>query len=131
MVHAGNLDDWSRTDSPGTVPANTWSIVGTGDVDANGSPDLFWQHANGSLAVWFMNGVSLVDAAYLNPSSINPIWKVVSVADYNSDGRPDLIFRNNNGDLGAWFLQGLNAISTPPLNPSSVPGGLWKIVGPK
>ncbi len=136
----GNLAVWfmqgtspigfART-SPGTIPVNTWSIVGAGDFNADGSSDLIWQHKDGWLSVWFMNGVSLVDARYLSPSSISTRWKVVSVADYNSDGRPDLIFQRDDGYLGAWFLDALNVVSSPLLNPSVVSGGKWKIVGPK
>ena len=117
--------------SPGTMPINTWSIVGAGDFDADGSNDLVWQHRDGWLSVWYMNGVSMVDAQYLNPNSVSTRWKVVSVADFNSDGRPDLIFQRDDGYLAAWFLNGLNLISSSLLNPSVVSGGKWKIVGPK
>ncbi|HEY7531825.1 MAG TPA: FG-GAP-like repeat-containing protein, partial [Nitrospiraceae bacterium] len=100
--------------SAGSVPIS-FSIVGTGDLNADGHTDLVWQHQDGWLSVWFMNGVTITSAQNLNPNFIDPSWKVVSVSDFNFDGRPDLIFQRDDGYLGAWFLNGPNLVGTQSL----------------
>jgi hypothetical protein len=87
----GTLEMWfsSLTGPPTTLLVATplsprevnpsWKIVGTADVNGNGSPDLVWQNANGKLAFWPMTGPVAGSSALLNPSSIDPMWKVVGV----------------------------------------------------
>jgi hypothetical protein len=78
-----------------------------------------------------MRGVTMLDAQYHNPSSLNPAWKVVAVADYNQDGRPDIIFQRDDGYLATWLMNGLTMISSPALNPNRVSDTRWRIVGPR
>jgi hypothetical protein len=136
----GNLAVWfmngpnyqsSAAVSPNFISPDIWKVVGSGDFNADGSTDLLWQHVNGSLSVWFMRGVTMLDAQYLNPSSLNPAWKVVAVADYNQDGRPDIIFQRDDGYLATWLMNGLTMISSPALNPNRVSDTRWRIVGPR
>jgi hypothetical protein len=69
----------------GTVymnPANSgdqnWRVRGIIDLNGDGHTDLIWQHmAGGWPAVWFMNGVTSVNAVMLNPSTISPGWKIM------------------------------------------------------
>ncbi|HET9577676.1 MAG TPA: hypothetical protein VFP44_07590, partial [Usitatibacter sp.] len=35
-----------------------WSVVRTADLNGDGMADLVWQHIDGSVAVWLMNGVA-------------------------------------------------------------------------
>jgi hypothetical protein len=117
--------------SPNFISPDIWKIVGTGDFNLDGSTDILWQHVNGSLSVWMMRGVTMLDAQYLNPSTLNPVWKVVAVADYNQDGHTDIVFQRNDGFLATWFMNGLSMISSPALSPGRVADTRWQIVGPK
>jgi hypothetical protein len=49
-------------------------------IDLNGDekPDLIWQHRDGWISAWLMNGISLVDAVYLNPNWVSPVWQIVA-----------------------------------------------------
>ena len=77
-----------------------WRVVGTGDFNTDGQTDVVFQHADGSLAVWFMNGARLTQSALFSPRTPNePKWHVVSTADRNQDGKPDLLFRTAETDL--------------------------------
>ena len=44
--------------SLGPVPT-TWSVVGTGEFNANGRGDILWQDTSGNLTVMLMNGTSI------------------------------------------------------------------------
>ena len=47
-------------------PATAWKVVGTGDFNGDGKPDLLWQlPATGELWTWFMNGAAYAGAAPL------------------------------------------------------------------
>jgi hypothetical protein len=45
----------------GPIPT-TWSVVGTGEFNANGMGDILWQDNNRNLAVWLMNGTTILSA---------------------------------------------------------------------
>jgi len=108
-----------------------WRVAGTGDLNADGKPDLIFQHRDGTLAYWLLDGVSLVKSGLLDPHDpLDKDWRVESVADLNGDGRSDLIFQHKKGGtLAVWFLDGIKLTRAQLLNPSR-PGGSWKPVAP-
>jgi hypothetical protein len=110
--------------------ANPWNIVGIGDFNGDGAPDVVWQDpVSGAVQVWYLGGpqgVTLLGAADITTK--NP-WKVVSVADFNQDGHPDLLWQDpTNGFSQIWYLGGpqgttfLGAVNLNQTNP-------WNIVG--
>ncbi|MBI2947758.1 MAG: VCBS repeat-containing protein [Verrucomicrobia bacterium] len=108
-----------------------WRVVGSGDIDGDGKSDLLFQHEDGSLAYWSLDGVKLRQAGLLNPyHPRDKHWRVASVVDLNHDGKQDLIFQHKgDGTLAAWFMNGINLSSAQLLNPSQA-GGSWQIVAP-
>jgi hypothetical protein len=52
--------------------------VGLGDFNADGKPDILWQHQTGGyLGVWLMNGTTLGSATYVTPQSVTDTqWKI-------------------------------------------------------
>ncbi len=46
--------------NPNQVPDKLWKIVAIADMNGDGKADLVWQHDQGWLSVWFMNGVNLI-----------------------------------------------------------------------
>ena len=60
------MDGTTRRDgrllSPSVVADTDWRIVGVADFNRDGHSDLLWQHqSNGLIALWYMNGLSMVD----------------------------------------------------------------------
>ena len=108
-----------------------WKVVGAADVNRDENVDLVFQHTDGSLAVWYLNGISLASASLLNPSHPGDSkWRVVSVADRNNDGKPDLLFQHQeSGDLGVWFMNRNVLMEASLLNPFET-GNDWKVVAP-
>jgi len=75
-----------------------WHVVGTGDFDGNGVPDLIWQNTStGQVNVNYYGGPggsTLTGFAVLNSGAGTAGWSVVAVVDFNGDGVPDLIWQN-------------------------------------
>ena len=56
-----------------------WRVVSVADRNQDGQPDLLFQNlADGTLAIWHMDGVTLRSAQLLNPPSPGGTWKVVA-----------------------------------------------------
>jgi hypothetical protein len=116
--------------SENLTQANPWNIVGIGDFNDDGAPDVVWQDpVSGAVQIWYLGGpqgVTLLGAADITTK--NP-WKVVSVADFNQDGHPDLLWQDPvNGFSQIWYLGGpqgttlLGAANLDQTNP-------WNVVG--
>jgi hypothetical protein len=65
--------------SPAQVPDTAWKIRAVGDLNADGFPDFLWQHTgNGSLAVWHMRGLTLLESRLLSPAQVLDLsWHIV------------------------------------------------------
>jgi len=123
---------WSEFLNPARVAGSDWRVVGVGDFNGDGKPDLVWQHPAGLLWVWIMNGPNAVGSTVPSPAQVaDPSWRIRAVIDLNGDGKPDLIWQHMSaGLLSAWLMNGSTVASAVSLNPGSISGG-WKIVGPR
>lgn len=55
-----------------------WKLVTAGQTDGVSPPALVWQHRDGWLAFWYVNGTNVLSTLYMNPNRINdPNWKIV------------------------------------------------------
>ena len=111
-----------------------WHIVGAGDFNGDGVPDIVWQNdTTNQVVVHYFGGsmgATFTGWNFLNSQGI-PGWHVVAVADFNGDGVPDLVWMSDTthqvtvhyytGAGGATY-SGWNF-----LNSSGVPG--WHIIG--
>jgi sugar lactone lactonase YvrE len=115
---------------PDQTLGTNWKIVGTGDFNGDGKPDLVWQHlVTSDIKVWWMNKVTRLAEVSFNPSYVlDTDWKVVGIADFNDDGHPDLIWQHAlNGLVGVWLMDGTNQIAGQLFNPSQAADLQWKI----
>jgi hypothetical protein len=115
------------------VPAVTdlnWQIVGTGDFNGDGWPDVLWRYngSGGKNAVWYMKGATYIGSAYLTAvTDLN--WQIVGTGDFNGDGWPDILWRYNGsgGKNAVWYMKGATYIGSAFL--PAVTDLNWQIVG--
>ena len=120
--------------APGQVADLGWKIVGAGDVDRNGTPDLFWHHAvTGQVAVWFMTGRVATSGQAISPDRVSDLtWQVRGVGNLDGDGFPDLIWQNTSTfQVAAWLLRGLNLVDGRLITGPALPSADWSVVSPK
>jgi hypothetical protein len=108
-----------------------WRVVGTANLTSAENTDLIFQHSDGTLAAWYMDGTNLVRGSLLNPSAPGQEgWRVATTLDLNGDGKTDLLFQHDDGTVAVWLMDGINLISGQFLNPED-PGTGWRIAGPR
>jgi len=116
--------------SPSQVTDASWMVVGTGDFNQDGHPDILWQHATeGWISVWLMHGTTLMDGRLLSPSRVaDTNWKIVGSGDFNGDGRADIVWQHQTtGETSVWIMNGTTLVSGTLLAPAGVGDTNWKI----
>jgi hypothetical protein len=118
--------------APASEPNLAWGIVGTGDFDSDGQPDLFWRNtATAALRVWTMNGLSRVAELATSPAAGPDMsWVVVGVGDLSGDGLPDILWRHQaSGKNVVWTMNGVQRISGFYMTPDTFADLNWKMAG--
>ena len=130
LMNGTTLRD-GRLFSPGRVADTQWTIVGSADMNGDAQPDLVWQHDDGALAVWFMNGTTQLNVVFLTPSAVpHRDWRVVSVADFNDDDHPDLLLQHRTErNLAVWLMNGTTLVDGRLVSPPRTMDPLWDAVG--
>ena len=87
-----------------------WSVVGTGDFNGDGKPDLVWQNdGTWQVVVWYMGGPqgnSFLGGNGLASTDVAG-WSVVGTGDFNGDSKPDLVWQNDvTWEVGVWYMGG-------------------------
>ena len=105
FLNGFNLREGSML-SPSRVVDRKWRIMAAADLDGDSKADLLWQHTDGSLAAWLMNGAVLKDGAQLFPNRVSdPAWTLMGAGHGNSDGKADLVWRHSQtGAVAIWLM---------------------------
>ncbi len=118
------------TDSTG---APNWRINAVGDFNGDRHDDIVIRHTAGHIAVWQMNGTTVVSSGFTTPSTVGTVWQIYAAGDFNANGQTDLIWQAtttnpaSNGWLVAWLMTGTVNQSTVNLSPAFEPDTNWKI----
>jgi len=107
------------------VPTTSAADLTSSDFNGDGHSDLLWQNDNGSPAVWFLNGTSLVSGGNLafNPGAS---WHTKGLGDFNADGKADILWQNDDGTPAIWLMNGANISSGA--NVGVNPGAAWHVI---
>ena len=106
-------------------------LVCLASANVEAQNDLLWQHSDGRLAVWTMQGTTSLSGDPLGPGPLrDPLWRISAVADFNGDTLRDLVFQHQgDGRLAVWLMNGRAQVSGLELSPSQVPDLNWKVRG--
>ena len=86
----------------GDNPGPAWHPRRVGDYNGDGHNDVFWQHDNGSLAVWSLNDRQKLEGYSLPAQSTS--WHPAATGDFNADGIADIFWHNDNGENKVWIF---------------------------
>ena len=113
----------------GNVPT-VWSVAGVGDFNGDGMADILWRNTStGDLAIWLMNGTTILNANTAGLGNVPLNWSVVGVGDFNGDGMADILWRNTtNGNVAIWLMNGTTLTNANTATFGNMPSG-WFVAG--
>jgi hypothetical protein len=106
-----------------------WGATAVADFNQDGKSDVLFQHTDGTVAVWQMDGLHMVQGSIVNAGQPeDPAWRVAAVADIDRDSNVDLIFQRQGVDstLGIWYMHGLSVVQGVVSYPVETD---WQLVG--
>ena len=62
--------------NPATPGEAGWRVATTLDLNGDGQTDLLFQHEDGTVAVWLMDGINLISGHLLNPEDPGTGWRI-------------------------------------------------------
>lgn len=92
-----------------TVEDTNWSITGAGDLNGDGSTELFWRNSvSGDNVIWKMNRTQL-QHYYFTTSVAAGGWWMTSSGDFNQDGLRDWVWHERQtGQTIVWYMDPWN-----------------------
>jgi FG-GAP-like repeat len=129
----------SSSVTAGGAPVNpdpSWSVAGLGDFDGDGMSDILWRSAAGEVAVWTMNGSTIVGGGDTSVGGTavrpGPTWSIAGVGDFNADGNADILWRDSASNaLVVWLMNGASIISSGAVTANGAgmsPDASWHVV---
>ncbi|MBA4148841.1 MAG: VCBS repeat-containing protein [Verrucomicrobia bacterium] len=104
-----------------------WRALGVGDMDKDGKDDIVFQHADGRLALWAMDGLTFLHGVPLRRP--NTGWRAVGLGHFNDDANLDILFRRPDGRVHAWYMNGTEFLSGESLNGGKPVASTWRFAG--
>ena len=106
----------------------SWSVAGTGDFNGDGFSDLLWRHADGWLAVWYLQNNQVIHTGYLSINRMHDAkWRIAGVGDTDGDRNADILWQHTDGWLAVWFVRGTTVMSTQFLSIPRMGDPQWRI----
>lgn len=87
------------------APATTWRAKFLADFDGDGKDDILWEKADGTTAIWLMNGTAYAGGGVILGPGTG--WHVKFIGDFDGDGKADLLWENDDGASALWLMNGL------------------------
>ena len=113
-----------------SVVSPGWTLKAVGDFNRDRKQDLVFQHRQGTVAVWFMDGTRRVSSTLTNPTGPNDaLWRVVAAGDFDGDKEDDLVFQHADGLVAIWLMSGTHLRNAVIPNQGGAGDTLWRVVG--
>jgi hypothetical protein len=126
---------WDFATGIGTV--NVYNLVmnwnenlrtATHDYNGDGYSDILWHDTSGDVAIWLMNGTSVLNPNTAGVGNVATNWSIVGSGDFNGDGKWDILWHDTVGDVAIWEMNGIQVLNPNTAGVGNV-GGSWQIVG--
>jgi uncharacterized protein (DUF2141 family) len=102
--------------------------VNTHDFNDDGFSDILWRDTSGNVAIWEMNGTTVINQNSSFVSNVPGQWAIVGQRDFNGDGKADLLWRDNSGNVAIWEMNGTTILNQSTSFVANVPAQ-WSVVG--
>ncbi|HUD87671.1 MAG TPA: FG-GAP-like repeat-containing protein [Xanthobacteraceae bacterium] len=76
------------------------------DYNGDGYSDILWTDGSGDIAIWEMNGTTILNPSGTGVGNISTVWSVAETGDFNGDGYSDILWRDTSGDVVIWEMNG-------------------------
>ena len=114
--------------TPAIVSDTQWRIVGTSDFNGDARTDLLWQHDQGWVAIWFMDGERQIAGHLVTESPLSDLgWRIVATGDVDGDGMADILWQHTDGRVAAWYMNGWRYRMGDVI--ASLGDANWRVVG--
>jgi hypothetical protein len=68
---------------PNAVSDIGWSVRAVNDINGDKKPDIIWEHTDGRIAAWIMNGLTMASGVLFTPDRVlDPNWRIVGPHKY-------------------------------------------------
>ncbi|HKM88556.1 MAG TPA: VCBS repeat-containing protein, partial [Xanthobacteraceae bacterium] len=111
----------------GTVSPSTWTIVGTGDFNGDGKTDILWRDTAGDVAIWEMNGTTILNPTATYVATVSTAWSIVGTGDFNGDGKTDILWHDTSGDVAIWLMNGTSILNPTTSYVATVSPSTWSV----
>jgi ELWxxDGT repeat protein len=115
----------------GPNPGPSWLEEGSGAFFSGGASDasdLLFQSTDGSVAVWQMQGATVVSGDVVADPGAS--WRVAGIGDFNGDSKSDIALQSTNGNVAVWEMSGGQISQAGLVTTGGVvanPGPNWKV----
>jgi len=111
-----------------------WQLCTITDLNNDGKRDFIFQHTDGRIAFWYMNGTNLIGSGQIrHGATFLKVDKLVGVIDMNSDGQKDLVTQKSTGSIAVWNLSGIDYVPVSRAIPNHPDSGVtlskdWRVM---
>jgi hypothetical protein len=108
-----------------------WTVlmgVDTHNFNQDVNSDILWRDTSGNVAIWEMNGTSVLNPAVTFVGNVPTVWTIVGMADFNGDGLSDILWRDTSGNVAIWEMNGTSVVNPTASFLGNV-STVWSIVG--
>jgi phospholipase/lecithinase/hemolysin len=74
--------------------------------------DILWHDTNGNVAIWEMNGTTVLNPNTAGVGNVATTWSIVGTGDFNGDGMWDILWHDTSGNVAIWEMNG-TAVMNP------------------